>query len=238
MTPWGNLRVACDEHLHDDSPTMTGMAEHPNRIHHVAGERVVVRRSARRTRTVSAHREDGRIIVAMPQRIPSHEEERWLADMVARVHAREERARVGRGDAVLLSRAERLHARYLVPQVSGAPVPTSVTWVDNQRRRWGSCTVATGTIRLSNRLQPMPDWVVDYVLVHELTHLVEPDHTDRFWRLVGAYPRAEEAKGYLAGWADAMAARPDSVESSAGGSSAGESSSGEASPGEVDECSD
>jgi len=46
-----------------------------------------------------------------------------------------------------------------------------VRWVDNQRSRWGSCTPADRTIRLSRRLQDMPAWVIDYVLVHELVHL-------------------------------------------------------------------
>jgi hypothetical protein len=71
--------------------------------------------------------------------------------------------------------------------------------VDNQNRRWGSCTPADGTIRLSSRLRAMPEYVVDYVLVHELAHLVEPSHDARFWSLVARYPRAERARGFLEG---------------------------------------
>ena len=78
-------------------------------------------------------------------------------------------------------------------------MPSRVTWVGNQRRRWGSCTPADGTIRLSDRLRPMPAWVRDYVLLHELVHLVEANHTPRFHALVAAYPDAERAQGYLAG---------------------------------------
>lgn len=63
--------------------------------------------------------------------------------------------------------------------------------------RWGSCTPAAGTIRLSARLARFPDWVIDYVIVHELGHLEEPGHGAAFWRLVNRYPRAERAIGYL-----------------------------------------
>ena len=81
-----------------------------------------------------------------------------------------------------------------------APAPVAVRWVANQRQRWGSCTPSTGVIRLSDRLQAMPSWVVDYVLVHELAHLVEAAHSPAFWRLVRGYPEAERARGYLEGY--------------------------------------
>jgi predicted metal-dependent hydrolase len=50
----------------------------------------------------------------------------------------------------------------------------------------------------------MPEWVVDYVLLHELAHLLERGHTRTFWRLVDRYPKAERAKGFLEGVAQAM----------------------------------
>jgi hypothetical protein len=81
----------------------------------------------------------------------------------------------------------------------GSAVPASVRWVDNQNRRWGSCTPSEGTIRLSTRLRGMPEFVVDYVLVHELAHLHEPSHDERFWALVHAYPQTERALGFLEG---------------------------------------
>jgi hypothetical protein len=74
-----------------------------------------------------------------------------------------------------------------------------VRWVDNQGSRWGSCTPSDRTIRLSSRLQGMPPWVVDYVLLHELAHLAVPGHGPRFWALLEAYPRTERARGYLEG---------------------------------------
>jgi predicted metal-dependent hydrolase len=157
---------------------------------------VEVRRSARRRRTVTAYRESGRTVVLIPAAFTPAEERRWVAQMVAKLQTREERRRRSLGgDEQLVSRARELSAAHL----DGVPQPSSVRWVDNQQRRWGSCTPADGSIRLSSRLQGMPEYVVDYVLVHELAHLIEPSHDPRFWALVARYPRAERARGFLEG---------------------------------------
>ena len=87
-------------------------------------------------------------------------------------------------------------------------MPDSVRWVDNQHARWGSCTPGERSIRLSSRLQGMPSWVVDYVIVHELAHLFEPGHDEAFWSWVGRYPHADKAKGYLLGWSAAASVEP------------------------------
>jgi predicted metal-dependent hydrolase len=152
---------------------------------------VEVRRSRRRTRTVSAYRRDGKVVVMIPDRFSRAEEAQWVEKMVARL-ARSETRR-GRSDEQLLRRARELCAEHL----DGRVEPASVRWVGNMTTRWASCTTTTGDIRLSDRLKPMPGWVVDYVLVHELAHLIEPSHSPRFWRWVDRYPRAERAKGYL-----------------------------------------
>ena len=76
-------------------------------------------------------------------------------------------------------------------------------WAGNQRLRWGSTTPADGTIRISTRVRGMPGWVLDYVLLHELAHLIEPGHGPAFWALLEAYPRTERARGYLEGVAAA-----------------------------------
>jgi predicted metal-dependent hydrolase len=157
---------------------------------------VEVRRSQRRRRTVSAYREGERVVVLIPDRFSRAEENEWVARMLARLAAREERIR--RTDGELLQRARRLTARYLADH-AGAAVPASVRWVTNQNGRWGSCTPDDRSIRISHRIQEMPDWVVDYVVLHELAHLVVPSHSTRFWELVNRYPKAERARGYLEG---------------------------------------
>jgi predicted metal-dependent hydrolase len=158
---------------------------------------VEVRRSARRKRTVSAYREEGRVVIMIPARFSRAEEREWVDRMVTRLDAQDRRRRPG--DADLALRATELSRAYL----SGRAVPTSVSWAGNQRTRWGSCTPTDGTIRLSTSLLGMPAWVVDYVLLHELAHLVEPRHGPRFWALLAAHPRTERARGYLDGFAAA-----------------------------------
>lgn len=158
---------------------------------------VEVRRSKRRRRTVSAYREGDRIVVLVPATLTRAEEAEWVDTMVARIERAEARRRPSDDD--LMERALSLSDRYL----GGIAVPESVRWVDNQSSRWGSCTPGERTIRLSARLQGMPTWVIDYVLVHELAHLIETHHNDSFWAWVDRYPQAERAKGYLMGWSAA-----------------------------------
>ncbi|QGN32205.1 M48 family metallopeptidase [Microlunatus sp. Gsoil 973] len=162
--------------------------------------RVVVRRSPRRKRTVTAYRDADAIVVLIPQRMTKADERVYVEDMVAKVLARESRTGAPRGDEALARRADELSQRFLEPQLGYTPKPRSVSWVRNQNHRWGSCTPGSGTIRLSHRMQPMPSWVVDYVLLHELAHLVEATHSRRFWQLVNVYPDADKAQGYLEGF--------------------------------------
>ncbi|WNE98731.1 M48 family metallopeptidase [Streptomyces luomodiensis] len=154
---------------------------------------VEVRRSTRRRRTVSAYREGDRTVVLIPARMSEAEERRWVSVMLEKLAAQESKRMLG--DAELAARAEWLSGQYL----DGRARPASVRWVTNQNTRWGSCTPAEGSIRLSHRLQGMPEYVVDYVLLHELAHLLVPGHGRRFWQLLEAYPRTERARGYLEG---------------------------------------
>jgi predicted metal-dependent hydrolase len=158
---------------------------------------VEVRRSRKRRRTVAAYREDEKVVVLIPARMTRAEEREWVRTMLARLERQEKRRRPS--DAGLMRRARDLNTRYL----DGRATAGTVRWVDNQNSRWGSCTPADRAIRLSRRLQGMPAWVIDYVLVHELAHLIEIGHTAAFWELVDRYPKAERAKGFLEGVAAA-----------------------------------
>jgi predicted metal-dependent hydrolase len=148
---------------------------------------VEVIRSPRRRKTVQARRVNGVVRVTIPATMTRAEEERWVAEMVRRL----ERS-TGADGVDLEERAARLAERYDLPR------PMSIRWVDNQELRWGSCTPVDGSIRISSKLQTEPGWVLDYVIVHELAHLVVAGHGRPFWDLVARYPRAERARGWLA----------------------------------------
>ncbi len=108
--------------------------------------------------------------------------------------------RGGRG-ASLAERARRLSEDYL----GGLARPASVRFVANHSRRWGSCTPGTRAIRLSADLRALPEPALDYVLLHELAHLIVPEHGPGFDRLLEAYPRSRAARAILDAQASARA---------------------------------
>jgi len=153
---------------------------------------VEVRRSDRRHRTVSARLRDGKLVVYLPARMSRAEEERWVRTMLKRFEARSLRTRLN-SDGDLQRRAKELNRLYF----GGKLEWSSLEYVTNQNSRYGSCSPADATIRISSVLAEMPSWVRDYVLVHELAHLEEANHSKDFWALVNRYPLTERARGYL-----------------------------------------
>ena len=147
---------------------------------------VSVRRSKRRRKSVGGQLVGGTLLVTVPSWMSKADEAHAVADMVRRFTRRRSAERFD-----LPGRAARLARRH------GLERPAEIRWSDSMQSRWGSCTPATGAVRLSTRLASFPDWVVDYVLVHELAHLSVADHSPAFWSLVERYPLAERARGYL-----------------------------------------
>ena len=153
--------------------------------------RVEVRRSARRKKTVTAEIVGDALVVSLPERMSMAEEQQWVARMTLRMSERKRRDRLNSDDA-LQKRANELADMYL-----GGIRTKDIAWVSNQKSRWGSCSPAEGSIRLSLALADYPAWVRDYVIVHELAHLQVPDHSRRFWALVDRFPLTERARGFL-----------------------------------------
>jgi predicted metal-dependent hydrolase len=148
--------------------------------------KVDVVRSRRRRKTIQAEQVGDGLRLSIPASLSKAEEAHWVDVMVKRF---ERRAAASSRD--LDERAAALARKFELP------VPASIRWVGNQHRRWGSCTPSDGTIRISDRLAACPPFVLDYVILHELAHLVVPGHGKAFHAIMNRYPLTERARGFL-----------------------------------------
>jgi predicted metal-dependent hydrolase len=155
---------------------------------------VEVRVSTRRKKTAAAHWEGDRIVVMVPSHLRGLERDQMVEELARRLERH--RPHFHGSDVQLAERARQLGRRYL-----GGVEPSSIRWSAAQLKRWGSCTIGSREIRISERLRSAPGWVVDAVIVHELAHLIEPSHSSRFTELEARYPRRRDADLCLEGYA-------------------------------------
>lgn len=153
--------------------------------------KIKVIRSEKRVKTVSGKVVDNTFVVRAPASLPDSELEPIIQSLLRRARRREKTKALD--DAFLERKAQSLNKRYFEGKLQWQ----SIRWVTNQNQRYGSCTPARGTIRISHRLATMPAFVLDYVVMHELAHLLEANHGPRFWQLVNRFPKTERARGYL-----------------------------------------
>ncbi len=155
---------------------------------------VEVRASSRRKKTGTAHWSGSRIVVQIPGRIKGRERTVFVDDLVERLLT--QRPQNSAGDTSLEERARVLAGLY-----NDGVEPNSVRWVKNQQARWASCSPASREIRVSSRLRQCPAWVIDAVLVHELAHLQEADHSAKFNAIADRHPRQADSALFLEGYA-------------------------------------
>jgi predicted metal-dependent hydrolase len=146
--------------------------------------------SRQRRRTVAARLRSGVLELLVPSSMPHAERQQWAETMRRRLERRMQRSRPT--DERLADRARTLNTRHF----GGRLRWTSIGFAD-MAHTWGSCTFTTGAIRIAQRAAGLPDWVLDYLLVHELAHLEHSDHGPAFHELEDRYPLAERARGYL-----------------------------------------
>ncbi len=168
-----------------DAPELPGITE---------GEIVVIR-STRRKRNIAAYRQGGQIIVSIPARLSKADERAIVPEMVAKIRASEASRTID--ESVLAARCIALLAQW-APEVTERPA--TVTWKKVMNERWGSCTSVDGTIRISERLARVPEYVLDYVLFHEGIHLRFGDHGVQFQEILARFPQEGTAQAYLDGY--------------------------------------
>ena len=150
-------------------------------------------RSKRRRKTVSATVDKGILIVRIPSRMSRSEEAHWVEHMRKKLLGKQEKKKSRRSDSALEERARRLALDYF------GDLEFTIVWSSRQQQRWGSCTPLDRSIRLSTNLKNFPDYVIDYVIIHELAHLLIADHSPEFWQLCSRYPFTDRARGFLEG---------------------------------------
>ena len=167
-----------------DGETLPGISE---------GEIIVIR-STRRKKNISAYRQGGRIVVSIPARMSKADERAMVPEMVAKIRAQEAAATMS--EEKLASKVDQLLSEF-APEISLRP--SSINW-RGMRERWGSCTGTDRTIRISDRLKGAPDYVLDYVLFHEAIHLQFFDHGPEFKAILSRFPLEDQAEAYLSGY--------------------------------------
>lgn len=153
---------------------------------------VRVIRSPNRKKTIQARLVGETLEVHLPLGMTVEEEEKHIREMKDRIEKRRLKNEINKDD-YLKKRFNELNREHF----QGKLRINSIEFVTNQKKRRGSCTPSNGTIRLSHRLLEMPKWVLDYVIMHEMTHLVHPDHSRAFWSKVGEFKYTERARGFL-----------------------------------------
>lgn len=160
---------------------------------------VNLRRDKRLTKTSRWERmPDGSLLLRVPYRLPK----RRVGPLLEQVASQLDKSTVlhsRRNDADLHQRAELINQKHFDGKIQW----NAIRWVDNMQTRLGSCTrggPTDGQIRISNKIKNWPDWVVDYVIAHELMHRKHPNHSEAFWsELAAAYPLTERARGFIHG---------------------------------------
>jgi len=155
---------------------------------------IVVLRSKRRKKSISAYRQGGRIIISIPARMSKADERSVIPEMIAKIRAQE--AGDSLSETILMQRCIELLEQY-APEITICP--KSVNW-RAMRERWGSCTSVDATIRISDRLKGAPAYALDYVLFHEAIHLHHFDHGPEFKAVLARFPEESRAEAYLEGF--------------------------------------
>jgi predicted metal-dependent hydrolase len=155
---------------------------------------IVVLRSKRRKKSISAYRQGGRIIISIPARMSKADERSVVPEMIAKIRAQE--ADESPSETLLMQRAVELLELY-APEITARP--KSINW-RAMRERWGSCTSVDATIRISDRLKGAPAYALDYVLFHEAIHLHYFDHGPEFKAVLARFPEESRAEAYLEGF--------------------------------------
>ena len=153
---------------------------------------VKVARSDRRKKTISARLVEDTIHI----NVPANTSEVHLKELISNFKKRFERRKLKKelnAKQDLKSVVGRLNERHFDSRLK----VNKIEYATDQYKKFGCCNYKSKTIRISHQLIEMPPWVRDYVIFHEMAHIIEPNHSSAFWKIISRYRLAERARGYL-----------------------------------------
>ena len=153
---------------------------------------IKVIRSPDRKKTIQAKIVGETLVIYLPTGLHREEEGKLIEKMKQKIEKKRLKIQANKDD-YLKKRFDDFNRIYF----GGKLMVNSIEFVSNQRWVRGSCTPLKGTIRISHKLLEMPKWVLDYVIMHEMSHLLHPNHSKAFWNKVGEYKYTERARGFL-----------------------------------------
>ena len=153
---------------------------------------IKVIRSPDRKKTIQAKIVGETLVIYLPTGLHREEEGKLIEKMKQKIEKKKLKTQANKDD-YLQKRFDDFNRMYFDRKLKA----NSIEFVSNQRWVRGSCTPSKGTIRISHKLLEMPKWVLDYVIMHEMSHLLYPNHSKAFWNKVGEYKFTERARGFL-----------------------------------------
>lgn len=153
---------------------------------------IKITRSEKRKSTIGARIKNGIMYVNAPVDIPDIKLQKIIEKFKLRFEKKKLKRELSKTHN-LMEILQRLNERYFEGKIQ----VNSIEYSANQDKKFGCCNCKARIIRISHQLAQMPDWVRDYVIIHEMAHIIEPNHSDSFWDIVNRYKLAERARGYL-----------------------------------------
>lgn len=134
--------------------------------------------------TSVARMEDDCIMIDLDDRMTPREESKAITSLIARMIGKREKPRIAK-------RVQELNQRYF------GNLPISGIFLKNNTSNWGSCS-SKGNINIATRALMAPPFVQDYIIIHELAHRIEMNHSPSYWKIVASVmPEYKEAEKWL-----------------------------------------
>lgn len=150
---------------------------------------IIVRRSKRRKKTLQATLRNNTVKILAPHHTSDEDVKAFLNKFLKKLELKDI---ILNNDNELSKRAEKLKKKF-IPE---AP-DYSIQFQKSLTRTWGKCYTRQRRIIINPVLGTYPKWVLDYVIIHEIAHLLVPNHGKEFRALVNRYKLKERAVGFL-----------------------------------------